>query len=127
QRNSKFDNALQLPLPETDGTYWKIFDMLNKQPFAMTIHLINTRAQCNDIIVERNRRTGTPLSVVEKNCTLSPNNVSGSFSFDLPTHKSFVRVGINGPYFIGALRLCLHGKSSVEDEDSAVHDLHELD
>ncbi|CAF1310768.1 unnamed protein product [Adineta steineri] len=127
QRNSKFDNALQLPLPETDGTYWKIFDMLNKQPFAMTIHLINTRAQCNDIIVERNRRTGTPLSVVETNCTLSQNNVSGSFSFDLPTHKSFVRVGINGPYFIGALRLCLHGKSSVEDEDSAVHDLHELD
>ncbi|CAF1503763.1 unnamed protein product [Adineta steineri] len=127
QRNTKFDNALQLPLPETDGTYWKIFDMLNEQPFTMTIHLVNTRAQCNDITVERNRRTGTPLSIVETNCTLSPNNVSGSFSFNLPTHKSSVRVGINGPYFIGALRICLHGKSHAETDDFAVHELHELD
>ncbi|CAF1464815.1 unnamed protein product, partial [Adineta steineri] len=101
--------------------------MLNEQPFTMTIHLVNTRAQCNDIIVERNRRTGTPLSIVETNCTLSPNNVSGSFSFNLPTHKSSVRVGINGPYFIGALRICLNGQSYAETEDSAVHELHELD
>ncbi|CAF3978164.1 unnamed protein product [Adineta steineri] len=127
QRNSKFDNALQLPLPGTDGTYWKIFDMLNKQPFTMTIHLINTRAQCDDITVERKRHTGTPLSLVEKNCTLSPNNVSGSFSFSLPTHTSIVRVGINGPYFIGALRLCLYGKSDSETEDMTLHQLHELD
>ncbi|CAF1661073.1 unnamed protein product, partial [Adineta ricciae] len=127
QRNSKFDNALQLPLPGTDGTYWKIFDMLNKQPFAMTIHLINTRVQCKDIVVERNRHTGTPLSIVETNCTLSPNNVSGSFSFDLPTHKANVRVGISGPYFIGAVRLCLYGKSGAETEESVLHQLHELD
>ncbi|UJR19390.1 hypothetical protein I4U23_022520 [Adineta vaga] len=127
RRNSKFDNALQLPLPGIDGTYWKIFNMLNKQPFTMTIHLINTRAQCNDIIVERNRHTGTPLSIVETNCTLSLNSSSGSFSFDLPTHTSNVRIGISGPYFIGALRLCLHGKSDVETEDSALHRLHELD
>jgi len=127
KRNSKFDNALQLPLPGTDGAYWKIFDMLDKQPFTMAIHLINTRAQCDNITVERNRRTGTPLSMVETNCTLSPNNVSGSFSFGLPTHKSIVRVDISGPYFIGALRLCLHGKSGTESEDSALHRLHELD
>ncbi|CAF1499308.1 unnamed protein product [Adineta ricciae] len=127
QRNSKFDNALQLPLPEPDGTYWKIFDMLNKQPFTMTVHLINTRAQCNDITVARNRHTGAPLSIVEKNCTLSPNNVSGSFSFDLPSHTSSVRIDINGPYFIGALRLCLYGKSNIINEDSIVHRLRELD
>lgn len=126
KRNTKFDNALQLPLPETDGTYWKIFNMLDKQPFTMTIHLINTRAQCNNIIVERNRRMGTPLSRVETNCTLSSNNVSGSLSFGLPTHKSIVRVGISGPYFIGALRLCLSGNSGFETEDSALHRLHEL-
>ncbi|UJR19701.1 hypothetical protein I4U23_022835 [Adineta vaga] len=127
QRNTKFDNALQLPLPGTDGTYWKIFEMLNKQPFTMTIHLINTRAQCHDITVERNIRTGTPFSEVETKCTLSPNNTSGSFSFDLPTHKPTVRVGISGPYFIGALRLCLNGQSDAETEDFTLHQLHELD
>ena len=127
KRNSKFDNALQLPLRGTDGTYWKIFDLLDQQPFIMAIHLINTRAECDNITVERNRRTGTPLSMVETNCTLEANNVTSSFSFSLPTHKSSVRVGINGPYFIGALRLCIRGKSATENEDSAVHRLHELD
>ncbi|UJR12023.1 hypothetical protein I4U23_016201 [Adineta vaga] len=127
QRNTKFDNALQLPLPGIDGSYWRIFEMLNKQPFTTTIHLINTRVRCDDITVERNRHTGTPLSIVETNCTLSPKDVSTSVSFDLPTHTSIVRASINGPYFIGALRLCLYGKSDVETEDFTLHRLRELD
>ncbi|CAF0999541.1 unnamed protein product [Adineta ricciae] len=127
QRNSKFDNALQLPLPGSDGTYWQIFDMLNKQPFTMTLHLINTRAQCGDITVERSRHTGTPLSIGETICTSSTINDSISFSFALPTHTSTVRASINGPYFIGALRLCLYGEPDAEMEESALHQLRELD
>ena len=127
KRNSKFDNALQLPLPGTDGTYWKIFDMLDQQPFTMLIQLINTRAQCENITVERNRRTGTPLSMVDTNCTSDAKKISSSFSFSLPTHQSIVRVGINGPFFIGALRLCLRGKAESEGEETAFHRLHALD
>jgi hypothetical protein len=36
-------------------------------------------------------------------------------------------VGISGPYFIGALRICLRGRSNTEGEDSELHRLHELD
>ena len=126
--NSKFDNALQLPLPATDGVYATIFDMLNEQKFTMTIHLINTRAECDNITVARLRHMGTPETITLKNCTLLGYNVTGLFSFDLATHSDSVQVTIEGPYFIGALRICLHGS---KDLDKVVgqkrHQLEELD
>jgi hypothetical protein len=128
QTNTKFDNALQLPLPEIDGTYETIFDMLNKQKFTMTIHLINTGAKCDNIIVERLRYMGVSENIIKQNCTLLDRNATGSFSFDLYTPTDFIQVTIEGPYFIGALRLCLHGeKSSDEVQEQKHHQLDELD
>jgi hypothetical protein len=128
QTNTKFDNALQLPLPETDGTYETIFDMLNKQKFTMTIHLINTGAKCDNITVERLRYMGVSEHITKQNCTLLDGNVTGSFSLDLYTHIDFIQVTIEGPYFIGALRICLYGqKSSDEVQDQKRHQLDELD
>ncbi|CAF3816648.1 unnamed protein product [Adineta steineri] len=128
QVNTKFDNALQLPLPETDGTYETIFDMLNKQKFTMTIDLINTGAKCANITVERLRYMGAAESIIKQNCTLLDRNVTGSFSFDLSTHTDFVQVTIQGPYFIGALRICLHGEKGLDEvQEQKRHQLDELD
>jgi hypothetical protein len=128
QLNTKFGNTIQLPLPETDGTYWPILNMLNKQIFTMTIHLINTRAHCDNITVESIRIMGTPRSINIQNCTLSKRNVTRSFSFDLHTHADTIQVKINGPYFIGALQLCLHGQkgSDTVHRQDEIHRLAEL-
>ncbi|CAM4851882.1 unnamed protein product, partial [Rotaria magnacalcarata] len=48
-RNANFDNALQLPLSNPDGSRWPIFDMLDAQPFTMSLDLINTGAHCENI------------------------------------------------------------------------------
>ena len=128
QTNTKFDNALQLPLPETDGNYDPIFNMLNEQKFTMTIHFINTGARCSNIIVERLRHIGTAEMIPIHNCTLLNHNVTGSFAFNLSTHTDSVQVSIIGPYFIGALRICLYGPKSLDKiEELKRHRVEKLD
>jgi hypothetical protein len=97
QYNSQFDNALQLPLSNIDGSYWLIFDMLDFQPFRMSIDLINSPVKCEDIRVQQNRRTVLPISLTIDNCTLSSDNIT---------------------------TLCLHGPARIKNQ---VNILHELD
>ena len=128
QTNTKFDNALQLPLPEVDSNYDSIFDMLNEQKFTMTIHLINTGARCDNITVERLKHIGTAETIPIYNCTLLNHNITGSFAFNLFTHTDSVRVSIEGPYSIGALRICLYGPKSLDKlEEEKRHRVEELD
>lgn len=82
--NSDFDNALQLPLSNPDGSRWTIFDMLDSQPFSMSVDLINSPIKCTDIRIQQNRRSVLPITIPIKNCTVSPNNITLTFSFDLP-------------------------------------------
>ncbi len=97
QYNSQFDNALQLPLSNIDGSYWLIFDMLDFQPFRMSIDLINSPVKCEDIRVQQNRRIVLPISLTIDNCTLSSDNIT---------------------------TLCLHGPARIKNQ---VNILHELD
>ncbi|CAF4494555.1 unnamed protein product [Rotaria sp. Silwood2] len=127
QMNTKFSNGLQVPLPAADGTLWKIFEMLNHQNLTMTVYLINTRTLCDNIIVERLRYRGTPQLLKIKGCNLSNIYPVVSFSVDLYTHTENIQVTINGPHFIGAVRLCLYGPQLIEDTLSGIHRLRELD
>jgi hypothetical protein len=66
--------------------------------------------------------------MMKQNCTLLDHHNTGSFSFDLSTHADSVQVTIEGPYFIGALRLCLYGeKGSAIIQERKRHQLNELD
>ena len=124
QYNSNFDNGLQLPLSDPNGTSWAIFDMLDSQPFTLFVDVINSPVQCTDIRIQQNRRSLLPVSLPTRNCTLSSSNLTGYFSFDPPAHTTTVQVDIIGPYFIGALRFCIRGPSDIKDK---VNILHELD
>jgi hypothetical protein len=123
-RNAKFDNALQLPLPNPDGSQWVIFDMLQAQPFLMSIDVINTAAKCENISVQQNTGSAVPSVTLDKqNCSLTKNNVTVSFSFALPQHQTTIEVDITGPYTIGALRLCLSAPPNILQEVNIVHEL----
>lgn len=122
--NSDFSNALQLPLSSPNGSRWTIFDMLDSQPFSLSVDLINSPIKCTDIRIQHNRRFVRPISIPIQNCTIGSNNITLSFSFDLPAHTTTTQIDIIGPYFIGAVRFCLHGPSNIVEE---VNILHELD
>ena len=122
-RNARFDNALQLPLSMSDGSQWMIFDLLQAQPFSMSIDVINTAARCENITVRQNRISVPPVNLKKQNCSLTNNNVTVSFSFTLPAHQTTVQVDVIGPYFIGALRLCLLAPPDRSQRANNVHEL----
>ncbi|CAF1453698.1 unnamed protein product [Adineta ricciae] len=122
-RNAVFDNALQLPLPNVDGTRWPIFDMLDNQPFTMTLDLINTAATCQDLTVQQNRPGVNYLRLTNISCQIQPDNVTTSTTFLLPSHQTTVQINITGSYFVGGVRLCLRAPGDVND----VNTLEKLD
>ncbi|CAF1936970.1 unnamed protein product [Rotaria magnacalcarata] len=126
-RNTKFDNALQLPLPDPQGNDWKIFRLLNGQNFTMIVDLINTGAKCDHIDVHHKKRTGHSEKISKTYCNDLKNNFTTSFSFRIPTHTSTAQVTINGPYFIGAIRFCLHGLPKYINDEDEYSELKELD
>ena len=126
QINTKFDNALQLLMPSISGNYPRIFEMLDQQQLTMTVYLINTGAQRQNIIVERISRVGSPDLISPEIWNFSNPHATVSFSFNV-THSDVLHVTIRGSYFIGALRLCLSGPSDVKNILSEVHNLRELD
>lgn len=126
QVNTKFDNSLQLLMPSINGNYPRIFEMLDQQQLTMTVYLINTGAQRQNIVVERISRVGTPDLISPEIWNFSNSRATMSFSFDV-THSDVLQVTIKGPYFVGALRLCLSGPSDVKNILSEVHNLRELD
>ncbi|CAM4814317.1 unnamed protein product [Rotaria magnacalcarata] len=126
-RNTKFDNALQLPLPDPKGNDWKIFQLLNGQKFTMAVDLINTGVKCDHIDVHHKKHTGHSEKISKTYCNDLNNNFTTSFSFQIPTHVSTAQVAINGPYFIGAIRLCLHGLPTYVNDEDEYRELKELD
>ncbi|CAF1370855.1 unnamed protein product [Rotaria sordida] len=121
--NALFDNALQLPLSNPDGTRWPIFDMLDEQPFTMTLDLVNTRAYCSNISFQQNRPGVNYLRLPMTTCILQPDNITRSVSVALPAHRINVQLNITGPYFVGGFRLCLHGPGLIK----GFNKLHGLD
>ncbi|CAM4831912.1 unnamed protein product [Rotaria magnacalcarata] len=121
------DNYDDLPLPDPQGNDWKIFQLLNDQNFTMAVNLINTGAKCDHIDVHHNKRTGHSEKISKTYCNDLNNNFTTSFSFQTPTHTSTAQVTINGPYFIGAIRLCLHGLPKYVNDEDEYRELKELD
>ncbi|CAF3974682.1 unnamed protein product [Adineta steineri] len=112
-RNAIFDNALQLPLSNTDGSQWPIFDMLNTQPFTMSLDLVNTAANCQNITIQQNRPGVKYLKLSNLSCLIQPDNVTLTATFPLPQHQLEVQLNISGIYSIGGIRLCVRGPGII--------------
>lgn len=77
--------------------------------YNLIIELINTDFICNSITVEGNlfEKKSIPLSF---NCFQSQFESITSITFSFPSHQSTVKINMTGPYWIGAIRLCIRGK-----------------
>ncbi|UJR29531.1 hypothetical protein I4U23_010748 [Adineta vaga] len=122
-RNAVFESALQLPLPNPDGNQWAIFNMLDNQPFIITVDLLNTAANCSDITVQQNRPGINYLLLPVTSCIRQLDNATLSVTFSLLEHRTNVQLNITGSYFIGGMRLCLRSPGFIE----GVHRLETLD
>lgn len=111
--NAVLKSALQLPLPNPDGSRWVVFDMLDAQPFTMTIDLFNTAADCLSITAQENRAGLDFVRLSITSCILQLDNITRSISVSLPSHHTSVQVNITGPVFVGGMRLCLYGPGYV--------------
>ncbi|CAF3735698.1 unnamed protein product [Adineta steineri] len=112
-RNANFDNALQLPLSNPDGSRWPIFDMLDAQPFTMSLDLINTGAHCENITIQQNKPGINYLTLSNLSCLIQPDDVTLTATFPLPSHQLEVQLNVSGVYFIGGIRLCLRGPGII--------------
>ncbi|CAF3372252.1 unnamed protein product [Rotaria socialis] len=117
-RNALFDSVLQLPLPLPDGSQWTIFNMLDTQPFVITIDLLNTAADCSSVTAQQNRPGVNYLRLEIISCVLQPDNITRSVNFSLPSHRTNVQINITGPFFIGGIRLCLYGQGLINGENT---------
>lgn len=122
-RNALFDSSLQLPLPNADGNRWTIFEMLDAQPFTMTVDLLNTAADCSSITVQHNRPGVNHVRLPFQAYVPHPDNATRSVNFSLPAHSTSVQINITGAYFVGGMRLCLYGEGRID----GMHTLQTLD
>jgi hypothetical protein len=109
-----FESSLQLPLSDPNGNQWTIFKMLDTQPFTMTIDLLNTATDCSNITIQQNKLGVQYLFLPNRTCILQSDNATRSLSFLLPAHHTSVQINITGPYFVGGVRICLHGPGRID-------------
>ncbi len=110
--NARFSTGLELlSIPKSeDGRV--IFELLDDQIFNLTVELINTGFICDSITVEGNllHKKSIPLTF---DCIYFVSEAITSITFSLPSHQSTVQINMTGPYWIGAIRLCIRGQGQI--------------
>ena len=111
--NSQFSTGLELlAMPKSDDSQ-PIFDLLDQQTFQLTVELINTGFACNTITTQENLSESKHI-LLPINCSQSTSNAITSVTFPFPRHLTTVQINMTGPYWIGALRLCIRGQGQVQ-------------
>jgi hypothetical protein len=110
--NAQFSTGLQLlAIPKSDDSQ-SIFDLLDQQTFYLTVDLINTGFTCDSVTTQENL-SPTKYVPLATDCTQSASTAITSVTFPLPSHETTVQVNMTGPYWIGAIRLCIRGNGQV--------------
>ncbi|CAF3854134.1 unnamed protein product, partial [Rotaria sp. Silwood1] len=120
--NSQFSSGLELlDIPKSPEAQ-PIFDLLDSQRFYLTLELINTGFMCNVITTQENL-SGTKHVSLPNNCTRSASKGITSITLPVPKHETTLQFNMTGPYWIGAIRLCIRGQGQTNMSIN----LHELD
>ncbi|CAF1376676.1 unnamed protein product [Rotaria sordida] len=110
--NAQFSSGLELlDIPKSEESQ-PIFDLLDAQIFYLTIELINTGFMCDSIKTQENL-SGTKYVSLSNNCTQSVPEAITSITLPVPRHETTVQINMTGPYWIGAIRLCIRGEGQI--------------
>ncbi|CAF4697291.1 unnamed protein product, partial [Rotaria sp. Silwood2] len=110
--NAQFSSGLELlDIPKSEDAQ-PIFDLLDAQIFYLTVELINTGFLCNSITTQENL-SGTKYVSLTNNCTRLISEATTSVTLSMPRHETTVQINMTGPYWIGAIRLCIRGKGQT--------------
>ena len=106
--NAQFSTGLVLLSLPKSADAQIIFDLLDGQPFNLTVELINTGFGCNTISTQENL-VGTKYVPLPTDCLRSPTEAITSVTVAFPSHRSTVQFNMTGPHWIGAIRVCIRG------------------
>ncbi|UJR19521.1 hypothetical protein I4U23_022651 [Adineta vaga] len=117
--NTKFTSGLQLLTIGQHEDEKPIFTMLDKQNLILRIDFIGTAFRCHHLIIEEDVRLNN------FNCSYNENKTILSVSTLLSQHFITRQYDLIGPYFIGAIRICLSDLS--RNENNQIYQLQKLD
>jgi hypothetical protein len=113
--NAKFISSLQLLSIAQHDEEQRIFTMLDEQNITLTVDFVSTGFLCNNVAMQRNLDRGQRVLSNHFNCSFDKETSILSVSTLLSQHMTTLQFNLTGPYFIGGLRICLSGPSSIED------------
>ncbi|CAF2880714.1 unnamed protein product [Rotaria sp. Silwood2] len=109
--NAKLTSSLQLLSTLKHEDEKPIFDLLSKQNITMTVQFISTDYTCKNVSLLQIRDRG--LHIPSTNFSCSETKKILTISKLLPQHIINLKLTLNGPYFIGGLRLCFSAPSAT--------------
>ncbi len=115
--NALFTSGLQLLSIGQHDEEQRIFTMLDEQNITLIIHFVSTGFLCNSVTMQENLDRGQRVLSNHFNCSFDNETSILSVSTLLLQHRTTLQFNLTGPCFIGGLRICLSGPSSVEDND----------
>ena len=113
--NAKFSSSLKLLATRKQPDERPIFNLLDQQNITLTVEFISTGFQCSNVSLQQNFPRLQAQKISKYECLYQAENDILSVSTVLPRHLTTVQFNLQGPFFVGGLRLCLSGpETSIE-------------
>ncbi|CAF4760148.1 unnamed protein product [Rotaria sp. Silwood1] len=109
--NAKLTSSLQLLSTLEHDNEKPIFTLLNEQNITLIVQFISTGYTCENVILQQNRDRGLSIPFTNFNC-LKSNGIL-TITTLLPQHVVAMQFNLNGPHFVGGLRLCFSAPSVI--------------
>ncbi|CAF3906839.1 unnamed protein product [Rotaria sp. Silwood1] len=109
--NAKLTSSLQLLTTLKHEDDKPIFALLDKQNITLIVDFISTGYICDDVILQQSLDRGLHTPSTDFNCS----NATGILTIFklLPEHIITLQLTLNGPHFVGGLRLCFSAPSAT--------------
>jgi hypothetical protein len=119
--NAKFTSTLQLLSIHRHPDEQILFDMLDhEQNMTLILHFLGTGFTCDHLTVQHNTNENENVFSNDFACTYDRTNGIITASIQVLPSLLTLQFHLQGPYFIGGLRVCFEGSSIAKDNGKYV-------